>query len=184
MSYRSLPPALLASTVLLMSIATAPGTIAAQSAAAQRHSSVARQSSPAVRRLIAAAVAFGSGAVLAVAAWLTPSAAGVGTHQQLHLPACGWIAIADMPCPTCGMTTAFAHAAHGHLWLSFVAQPLGCTLAIATAMAFLVSIYVVLTASHVGWAFTRLWGRSSGWMLSAIVVAAWAYKFLSYKGWI
>src|SRR6185503_8103051 len=74
------------------------------------------QGSPAVRRLIAAVVMLGCGTVLGVAAWLTPSPTGIGTHQQLHMPQCGWIAIADLPCPTCGMTTAFAHAAHGHLW--------------------------------------------------------------------
>ena len=146
-------------------------------------SSVA-QGSPAMRRMIASIVMLCSGAVLGLAAWLTPSPTGIGTHQQLHMPQCGWIALADIPCPTCGMTTAFAHAAHGHLWSSFLAQPLGCALAVSTAMAFLVSTYVTATGSRLGSAFKRLWGRRSGWLLAAVVLVAWGYKIASYKGLI
>jgi hypothetical protein len=144
----------------------------------------AGQSSPALRRLIAAIVTLCSGAILSLAAWLTPSPSGIGTHQQLHMPQCGWIAFADLPCPTCGMTTAFAHAAHGHIWSSFVAQPLGCALALAMAMTFMVSLYVTATGSRLGSAFKRLWGRRSGWLLAAVVLIAWGYKIVSYKGWI
>ena len=82
------------------------------------------------------------------------------------------------------MTTAFAHAAHGHLLASFLAQPLGCLLAVATAMTFLVSLYVTMSGSRIGSVFTRLWGRHSGWLLAAVVLIAWGYKIVSYKGWL
>ena len=163
-----------------MSIASAAHMVPPRS----RLAAAVGQGSPAMRRLIAAVVMLASGAVLGVAAWLTPSPAGLGTHQQLRMPQCGWIAIADLPCPTCGMTTAFAHAAHGHLWSSFRAQPLGCALALATAMAFIVSVYVTVTGSRLGSAFKRLWGRRSGWLLASVVLVAWGYKVASYKGWI
>ena len=88
----------------------------------------------------------------------------------------------DLPCPTCGWTTAFAHAADGRLLTSLATQPFGGLLAIATAMAMLLGLYVAVTGSRVAWIFTRLWGRWTGWLLAGMVLAAWIYKVLSYKG--
>lgn len=137
-----------------------------------------------MRRAIAALVALGCAAILGLAAWLTPSPTGLGTHHELGLPPCGWVAIADMPCPTCGMTTAFAYAADGHLLASFLAQPLGFLLALATAMTLMVSAYVAVTGSRLAIMFTRLWRPRSGWVISALVLLSWGYKVLSYKGWL
>lgn len=116
--------------------------------------------------------------------WLTPSPTGIGTHRVMGLPPCTWVAWGDIPCPTCGMTTSFAHAVRGDLGSSFRAQPLGFLLALATAMTMLVSLHVVITGSRLGWAFTKLWSRRTAWTLSIIVVAAWGFKVLSYKGWL
>lgn len=137
-----------------------------------------------MRRLVAAFVAAGCAAILGLAAYLTPSPTGLGTHQALNLPPCGWIAVADLPCPTCGMTTAFAHAANGNMLASFHAQPLGWLLAMATAMTLLVSLHVLITGSRLHNVFWRLWGRWTVWILAALVVVAWAYKIISYKGWM
>jgi hypothetical protein len=137
-----------------------------------------------LRRTIAAGVALISATILGMAAWMTPSPTGLGTHRSLNLPPCGWIAVADLPCPTCGMTTAFAHAADGNLLASFRAQPMGFMLAIGMAATLLVSIQVAITGSRLGWIFTRLWGRRMGWALALMVLAAWGYKVASYKGWI
>ncbi len=134
------------------------------------------------RRLIGAAVAVGAAAVLGVAAFLDPSPAGLGTHTSLNLPGCTWIAIMDVPCPTCGMTTAFAHAAIGDLAASLYTQPLCFLLAIAAAGALLVGSYVAWTGSRVAAMFGALWGRSSGWWLAGLAVGAWVFKILTYKG--
>ena len=84
----------------------------------------------ATRRLIALAIAAAAASVLGVAAYLEPSPAGLGTHSQLlNLPSCGWIAAMDIPCPTCGMTTAFSHVADGNLLAAVITQPLGALLA-------------------------------------------------------
>ncbi len=136
------------------------------------------------RRLVGAVVAVCAAGLLGVAAWLTPSSAGIGTHEQLMLPECGWITLMDMPCPTCGMTTAFAYAAEGQLWTSFLTQPLGSLLAISTAMALLVGIHVAVTGSRLGSLLTRLWGRRSGWIIALLIVVSWMYKVLSHKGMI
>src|SRR3954465_7753926 len=124
-----------------MSIASAPATFPSPLAASKTAMSSVRT------RFVAAVVMLGCAAILGLAAWLTPSPNGLGTHSQLNLPPCGWIVMMDMPCPTCGMTTAFAHAAHGDLWASFLAQPMGCVLAIVTAMMFWVSLYITATGS-------------------------------------
>lgn len=134
------------------------------------------------RRWIGAIVAAGSASLLGLAAWMQPAADGLGTHTQLNLPPCAWIAAADIPCPTCGMTTAFAHAADGHLGAALLAQPFGALLALATAMAFVVGSYTAATGSRVAVLFQRLWGRRAAWALGIGFVAAWLFKIASYKG--
>jgi hypothetical protein len=135
------------------------------------------------RRAYGAIVAIVAAALLGVAAVMTPSTAGIGTHTRLGLPPCTWVTFMDLPCPTCGMTTAFAHAADGNLVGSFLTQPLGAVLALATAMAFLVGGYVAITGSRVGGLFPQLWGRRFTLGLVLFVLGAWGYKILAYKGW-
>jgi hypothetical protein len=136
------------------------------------------------RRIIAVIVALACAGLLGLAAYMTPSPTGVGTHSQMNLPSCPWITMGDLPCPTCGMTTAFAHAADGHVLAALHAQPMGGLLAIATAMAFLVSVYVGATGSRIGSGLARLWTVRSGWILAGMVLLAWGYKIASYRGWI
>lgn len=85
--------------------------------------------------LVARAVylAFGllSLTVVGVSAGLTPSAAGVGTHMQLGLPACGFLARTGWPCPSCGLTTSFALAARGRFADAAFVQPFGFVLFVA-----------------------------------------------------
>jgi hypothetical protein len=139
------------------------------------------------RRRAGALVAVLAGGLLAIAAMLDPSPAGLGTHEQLNLPSCGWIVLMDLPCPTCGMTTAFAHAADGNLLRSLATQPLGGLLAIGTAMAFVLGLYTAITGSRIGGLIARTCGRRAGWWLVALVLVAWAYKVVSYRlgeGWL
>ena len=134
------------------------------------------------RRVLAMVVAIGAATLLGLAAYLEPSPTGLGTHTQLAMPTCGWIVTMDLPCPTCGMTTAFAYAANGNLLRSAGAQPLGAVLALLTAMTLLVAGYVVVTGSVIGSAFAGLWSGRVAWILAVVATAAWAYKVLAYKG--
>jgi Protein of unknown function (DUF2752) len=54
-------------------------------------------------------------ALLGVASWLNPDPTGMGTHLQLGLPNCTMNAFLGIPCPGCGMTTAWAHTLNGDL---------------------------------------------------------------------
>lgn len=137
---------------------------------------------PGTRRIIGAATVLGCAAVLGAAALMTPSASGVGTHQQLNLPSCGWITVADMPCMTCGMTTAFSHAVRGEFVASLLAQPFGFLLAMGTAMGLVVGLHTTVTGANVFGMFAGLWRPRTMWLLVAIGLAAWIYKIIAYKG--
>jgi len=60
------------------------------------------------------AIAAGFGGVLLLSFFLHPDARGYGTHEQLYLPPCYVKFFFHIPCPACGLTTAFAHLAKGH----------------------------------------------------------------------
>jgi hypothetical protein len=139
---------------------------------------------PATRRIIAAAVAVACTGILGVALALSPADRGLGTHEQLNLPPCGWIAMMDLPCMTCGMTTSFSHAVRGQFLASLLAQPLGFLLAMATAMTMLVSMQVTVTGSNLPMFFSRMWNRSMFWLVGIVFLAAWFFKIASYRGLI
>lgn len=135
------------------------------------------------RRRVAAGIVFlATASVLGVAAWLTPDPSGVGTHLQLRMVPCGWTTGLGIPCPTCGMTTAFAAAAEGSLLASLKAQPLGFLLAVATSVAAVVSAFVVVTGSAVGGHLVHLLGRRTGWIVLFLALASWIYKIAAFKG--
>lgn len=136
------------------------------------------------RRLIGGGVALAAAAVLGAAAWLEPSPAGLGTHEQLFLPPCSWIVLMDLPCPTCGMSTAFAHAADGNLVAAFVAQPMGGAAAIVAAIALLAGAHTAATGWRGGELFARLWGRRAAWVIGAGLAGSWVYKVIAWKGWV
>ncbi|RMH12148.1 MAG: DUF2752 domain-containing protein, partial [Planctomycetota bacterium] len=88
----------------------------------------------------------------------------------------------DFPCPTCGMTTAFAHAADGHLIRSFSTQPAGGLLALLLAVGVWAGMYTAATGSRVlavcmGLLRPRL-------LIAAVsfVLAAWVYKMVTWSG--
>lgn len=131
---------------------------------------------PATARLLAALVLGGSAAILGLAANLQPSSAGLGTHRQLGLPRCSAIVMFGYPCPTCGMTTAFAHTVRGELASAFAAHPGGLALALATIVAVSVSLSVLITGKV--WAVN--WYRVSPTTVTVTIVlillGGWGYK--------
>jgi hypothetical protein len=67
--------------------------------------------------------------VFAIAIWLKPNPAGVGTHRQLGLPPCTFMLLTGgVPCPSCGMTTSFSHLIRGQVLGSLAANPVGTLL--------------------------------------------------------
>jgi len=120
--------------------------------------------------------------VLVLAAFLTPSSDGHGTHTQLGLFPCTWVVLFNQPCPTCGMTTAFTHAADGHFVDAVTTQPMGALLALSSAGLFWLSLHVAATGSTLWRAGTRLLGRPVIWGFVAALVLSWAYKIVTWSG--
>jgi Protein of unknown function (DUF2752) len=131
-------------------------------------------------RLLAALASLACLGVLITAAAITPEREGLGTHLQLGLEPCGFLSAFGKPCPTCGMTTAFAQVVRLDLRSAFAAQPFGLLLAIAAAMGFWVALASAVggySIAGLGRVFTRpkVWGP-----LVALMLAAWIFKWLTY----
>ncbi|MGD2108511.1 MAG: DUF2752 domain-containing protein [Phycisphaerae bacterium] len=133
---------------------------------------------PARARLIGAAVFVGCVLILGLAARLEPASAGFGSHQQMGLPPCSMLVIVGYPCPTCGMTTAFAHTVRGQLLSAFRAQPAGLFLALSTILAAGLAVSTMLTGRV--WAVN--WYRiSPTWLvigLVVLIVGGWVFKII------
>lgn len=120
--------------------------------------------------------------MIGIAAWLQPSPAGHGTHQALGLAPCGWMSGMGIPCPTCGMTTAFSYAAHGELLAALRAQPMGLLLAVGTAAVGLVSAQVALTGSRLGHVLGARFTPRTILLLAGLALLAWGWKLLAVRG--
>lgn len=135
-------------------------------------------SSPALVRTWSAAVLLACLTVLGIAWTLKPDARGYGTHEQLGLARCASLTMTGLPCPTCGMTTAFAFTVRGDLISAFRAQPSGLLLALGSILAVGVSAYGLFTGRLPVW--TWIWAtpyRVLGVCL-LIFVAGWAVKLV------
>jgi Protein of unknown function (DUF2752) len=126
--------------------------------------------------MIASGVLLGSVALLGTAARLTPPAAGLGAHTQLGLSPCSFPMLFGIPCPTCGMTTSFAHFVRGNLITSFHTQPAGMLLAFSTLLLGMASIAVLLTGRMIELNWYRIPPGRVAILLVAILLFGWGYK--------
>ncbi len=121
--------------------------------------------------LVAAAGILG---LLVLARKLEPDPSGFGTHTQLGLRPCSFMTTTGRPCPTCGMTTAFAWVARGRFDRSWQANPAGCILALFSGP--LVLWLVASAAANQPYGFNSL----SRPLVIVIVAAA----LLSVASWL
>lgn len=113
--------------------------------------------------------------VLVVAVVLEPSTTGMGTHQALGLPPCGFAYSTGLPCPTCGMTTSFALTMRGRLYSAIVAQPAGFVLCVLSGI---VAFYGACVAVR-GRAIWINWDRISTRLvlcLAFLILGGWGFK--------
>jgi len=88
--------------------------------------------STAGNRVEAAAVLVIAVGVLVLARIMQPSPEGFGTHEQLFIVPCAFRWLTGVPCPMCGMTTAFTLMARGEVLAALGAHVLGPALYAAT----------------------------------------------------
>lgn len=133
----------------------------------------------AAERIAWAVVSAGALLVLFLALRLAPDPRGVGTHEQLGLPACGLVASFGYPCPSCGFTTTFALAAHGRPLDALANQPFGLLLFVATVLV--VPVGIVGVFKGVSWLL--LMDRLPLGRIVAVTFVLWALSW-GYKCWI
>lgn len=73
-------------------------------------------------------------ALLITANRLTPNPRGMGTHQGLGLPPCSIVTWFGMRCPSCGMTTSWAHLTRGHVLAALAANTGGTLLGLSAVV--------------------------------------------------
>ena len=129
-------------------------------------------------RLLVGWSAIGLLALLAVAAWLKPDPQGLGTHQQFGLPPCTFRVLFGLPCPTCGMTTAWAHLVRGELGDAFLVNAAGALLAM---LAIAAVPWLVGSAIRGRWFGRAPNGNVVAWMATGICLIAfvqWGLRLL------
>ncbi len=117
--------------------------------------------------------------VLGIAAWLTPSADGFGTHRQLGLAGCAVMTVTGWPCPMCGMTTTFALMADGRVVDAIYNQPFGVVLFGMTLVATIFGIADVIVGRSTLGAIGRLlypWERPVAAGLLIGLFGGWLWK--------
>lgn len=127
-------------------------------------------------RLRLAAIGLGLALPLLVAMILTPDARGHGTHQQLGLPPCTFVVLFGWRCPTCGMTTSWAHLVRGELVESLRANTGGTLLGVLNLLAV---AWLLLSAARGRWTPRPLGATAGAWLavsVTAVVLIDWAIR--------
>lgn len=127
------------------------------------------------------ALFFIASAGLVTARLLQPSSRGVGTHEQLGLPSCAFLHLTGVPCPSCGLTTSFAHAARLHFFEAFIVQPFGLIAFCLMALSIPLSLYLIY--SRTPWSKLIYSTRSNQvlYALLALYLLSWFYKIAAMK---
>lgn len=115
---------------------------------------------------------------LSIARYLHPAERGFGTHEQLGLPPCTFLLWTGLPCPSCGLTTSFAHAAHLQFLASFLAQPFGFLAFWLTALSIPFALYLLYR--RVTWD-RILHARAANpvvYVLLVLYLLSWVYKII------
>lgn len=117
---------------------------------------------------------------------LTPSSQGMGTHQQLGLPPCTFLFLTNFPCPFCGMTTSWTHAAHGQVLESILTQPMGFAFfAIDLGLVvWILGLALLGRAQFRPERFLTSIPRPMWWSGLSLTVVAWMYKIATVRGWL
>jgi hypothetical protein len=119
--------------------------------------------------------------VLIIARILQPSSQGIGTHEQIGLPPCTFHRLTGIPCPSCGLTTSFAHAARLDFIASLTTQPFGL---IAFCLTFFcIPLSISLIRRRTAWD-EFIHARHADKVIYALIVfyfLSWFYKIIVMK---
>jgi len=117
-------------------------------------------------------------ALLAVAAWLEPDRSARGTHRQLGLPPCTFRTLTGRPCPSCGMTTAWAHLLRGEVADALRANVAGALLALVAVVAAPWLLVSAAAGRWVGWSPRSTPLAGAAVLFVAVVLLDWIRRLL------
>jgi len=137
-----------------------------------------RVESPVWGRLYAAAIVLAAVAILVVAARLAPSDRHLGTHRQLGLPPCGFVIMTGFPCPTCGMTTAYAFMVRGRILDALRSHVAGAMMAVGTAGVLVIALGCAVTGRYAAVNWYRVDPVRVVWIAALVLVASWALNIV------
>ncbi len=135
-----------------------------------------RVDTPVAGRLYALVFALMGIAVLSVAARMTPSRDHLGTHRQLRLPPCAFVAMTGYPCPTCGMTTAYACVVRGRLFEAVRASAFGSVMALGTVVLVVLGLASAVIGRYPNLNWYRIDAVKVVYFAALFLVASWAFK--------
>jgi hypothetical protein len=118
-------------------------------------------------------------ALLATAASLRPAEQGYGTHEQLGLPPCTFVALFGIRCPSCGMTTAWSNVMHLRPWAAVRANAGGTVLAVLSLAA---GPWWLISAVRGRWVGAPLSDRAVlvlAVLVVTITLGDWSFRLLS-----
>lgn len=117
---------------------------------------------PIVLRLVYCGLGLGIFGLLILARGLQPNPDGLGTHEQLGLPPCGFKMFFGKPCPSCGMTTSWAHAVRGQILAGATANLGGFSLALLSLPA---SVWLIIS----GWRGNWFWKKPDPLVIAVLL---------------
>lgn len=114
--------------------------------------------------------------LLIVAAVLKPNPRGMGTHRQMGLPPCSMVMLVGARCPSCGMTTSWAHLMRGNVLGAVRANSGGTLFALAAIAA---GPWLLLSGIAGRWRFWQPDERilvGIGLTMIAVTIVDWALR--------
>jgi len=114
--------------------------------------------------------------LLAVAGVLAPDPRGLGTHERLGLPPCTFRQLTGYRCPSCGMTTSWAHLVRGRVGQAFRDNPGGALLGLATGI---LAPWALISGWRGRWLGRPLRERTvliAVWGVIAVTLIDWSYR--------
>jgi hypothetical protein len=131
-------------------------------------------------RWLLATLAAALSALLLIAAYLQPDPQHYGTHEQLGLPPCAFQYLFGTPCPTCGMTTSWAHLIRGEILNSFRVNAGGAILAVLAIAAIPWLVIAAIRGRAFAWTPRGNVVAWTGVVLLAVVLLQWGCRLIGH----
>ncbi len=130
-------------------------------------------------RVLAGLLAVGLLSMLVAAGCVKPDPRRLGTHQRFGLPPCTVRVILGIRCPSCGMTTSWAHLVRGQPIQALKANTGGALLALLAVVAV---PWLAISAMGGRWFRWTPGVNTVAWVASTLVVitiADWVFRLVA-----